>query len=125
MQRMFDKRLPFPTRPLRVRGGVVEEHIIPEEQKAEVLAALCPFEPVPDINSVQLDLHEDKIFVVREFRVTWENGMNWVVSPYYPHSGGTLIDWWPVHEDDPSLVHLDEDWEEEEEKEEEIDRDTA
>jgi len=122
MQRMFDKRLPFPTRPLQVRGGVVEEYIIPEEQKAEVLAALCPFEPVPDINSVRLDLHEDKTFVVREFRVTWENGMNWVVSPYYPHSGGTLIDWWPVDEDDPSLMRLDEDWEEEQE---EIDRDTA
>jgi hypothetical protein len=39
------------------------------------------------------DLHADKMFVVREFRVTWEHGMNYLVSPYYPESGGTVIDW--------------------------------
>jgi len=25
--------------------------------------------------------------------VTWEHGMNYLVSPYYPESGGTVIDW--------------------------------
>jgi hypothetical protein len=39
------------------------------------------------------DIHADKYFVVREFRVTWEHGMNWLVSPYYPECGGTVIDW--------------------------------
>ncbi len=25
--------------------------------------------------------------------MTWEHGMNYLVSPYYPESGGTVIDW--------------------------------
>ncbi len=26
-------------------------------------------------------------------------GMNWLVSPYFPRSGGTVIDWWdPANE---------------------------
>jgi hypothetical protein len=37
---------------------------------------------------------------VRDFRVTWENGQNWLVSPYYPNSGGTVIDWVPPDDED-------------------------
>jgi hypothetical protein len=33
------------------------------------------------------------MFIVKDFRVTWEHGMNYLVSPYYPESGGTVIDW--------------------------------
>ena len=40
-----------------------------------------------------IDIHEDKTFKVRDFRVTREDGMNLLVSPYYPNSGGTVIDW--------------------------------
>jgi hypothetical protein len=32
---------------------------------------------------------------VRDYRVIWENGQNLLVSPYYPSSGGTVIDWMP------------------------------
>ncbi len=42
-----DGKLPYPTRPLQVQGGTVEEYIIPEENKAEVLAQLYIFDPVP------------------------------------------------------------------------------
>jgi len=43
--------------------------------------------------------------------VTWEHGMNYLVSPYYPESGGTVIDW------------VDEDWANEEDDTEELDDD--
>jgi hypothetical protein len=44
-------------------------------------------------------MHFDKTFVVKDFRVTWEHGMNYPVSPYYLEGSGTVIDW------------VDEDWE--------------
>ena len=35
-----DKRLPFPTRMLKVQGGMVEEYIIPDDRREEVLRRL-------------------------------------------------------------------------------------
>ena len=90
-----EPRLPFPTRPLEVQGGVVEEYIIPDEWKQAVLKQLYLFEPVPSLDEKRFDLHEGKLFTVREFRVTREDDHNWLVSPYYPSSGGTVIDWMP------------------------------
>lgn len=89
-------RLPFPTRPLKVPGGTVEEFIIPDEEKAGVLQQLYPFEPVPDLDDELYDLHEGRKFRVRDFRVTWEDGHACLVSPYYPSSGGSVIDWMPA-----------------------------
>ena len=89
-------RLPYPTRPLKVQGGVVEEYIIPDDRKAEVLRQLYIFSPVPSLDEELYDLHEDKKFRVRDFRVTWEGGQNFLVSPYYPSSGGSVIDWMPL-----------------------------
>jgi hypothetical protein len=74
-------------------GTSVEEFIIPEEDKEIVLEQLYPFSPLPKLTDVIYDLHADKTFEVREFRVTWEHGMNYLVSPFYPESGGTVIDW--------------------------------
>lgn len=91
-----DEKLPFPTRPLEVQGGTVEEYIIPDEKRAEVLDQLYIFEPVPDLDEERYDLHEGKPFRVGDFRVTWEDGHNLLVSPYYPSSGGSVIDWMPV-----------------------------
>lgn len=68
---------------------------IPEEKKGEVLKALYPFGPLPDLDDKRYDLHEGKTFRVRDFRVTWEHGQNFLVSSYYPSSGGTVIDWMP------------------------------
>ena len=91
-----ESKLPYPTRPLKVRGGIVEEYLIPDEKKAEVLEALYIFAPVPSLDEEMFDLHEGKKFPVRDFRVTWEHGLNFLVSPYYPSSGGTVIDWMPA-----------------------------
>ena len=90
----IEARLPYPTKPMLFRDGTsVEEFIIPEEDKEIVLEQLYPFSPIPGMNDVIYDLHADKTFIVKEFRVTWEHGMNYLVSPYYPESGGTVIDW--------------------------------
>jgi hypothetical protein len=90
----LDERLPYPTQPMFFAdGSSVEEFIIPEEDKEIVLEQLYPFSPVPKLTDEMYDLHADKKFIVREFRVTWEHGLNYLVSPYYPESGGTVIDW--------------------------------
>jgi hypothetical protein len=88
--------LPFPTRPLKVQNGTVEEYIIPDQMKAEVLKQLYIFNPVPDLDEQRFDLHEGKMFRVGDFRVTREEGQNFLVSPYYPSSGGSVIDWMPA-----------------------------
>ena len=95
----IDEKLPYQTRPLFFSNGAsVDEFIIPDEDRELVLEQLYPFSPIPKLTDVVYDLHADKTFVVRDFRVTWEHGMNYLVSPYYPESGGTVIDW------------VDEDW---------------
>jgi hypothetical protein len=92
--RALDEKLPYPTQPMIFPNGAsVEEFIIPEEDREIVLEQLYPFSPIPKLTDTMYDLHADKTFVVREFRVTWEHGMNYLVSPYYPESGGTVIDW--------------------------------
>lgn len=90
-----EPRLPFPTRELRIGDRTVEEYIIPAEKKAAVLKQLFPFSKPPAMDEQKFDLHEGKLFTVREFRVTREDGENYLVSPYYPSGGGTVIDWMP------------------------------
>jgi hypothetical protein len=90
----IEERLPYPTQPMYFEiGSSVEEFIIPEEDKEIVLAQLYPFSPIPKLTDEMYDLHADKTFIVKDFRVTWEHRMNYLVSPYYPESGGTVIDW--------------------------------
>jgi hypothetical protein len=118
----IDEKLPYPTRPMFFPNGAsVEEFIIPEEDKEIVLEQLYPFSPIPKLTDVVYDLHADKTFTVREFRVTWEHGMNYLVSPYYPESGGTVIDWM----DENSWVEDDEFDEDEFDDGEEIDFDAS
>jgi len=108
----IDEKLPYQTRPLFFSNGAsVDEFIIPDEDRELVLEQLYPFSPIPKLTDVVYDLHADKTFVVKDFRVTWEHGMNYLVSPYYPESGGTVIDW------------VDEDWANEEDDTEEFDDD--
>ncbi|MCK4597795.1 hypothetical protein KAU04_07125, partial [bacterium] len=64
-------------------------------KREEILKKLYPFEGVPSLDEEKFDLHEGKLFQVREFRVTREHRMNFLVSPYYPNSGGSVIDWMP------------------------------
>ena len=91
-----ETRLPFPTRPLKVGDDIMEEYVIPDSSRQEVLEQLYLFDPVPALDEELYDLHEGKKFIVRDYRVTWEHGQNWLVSPYYPSSGGTVIDWLPA-----------------------------
>ena len=119
-----DQKLPFPTRPLRVGDAIVEEYIIPADRKQEVLEQLYIFEGVPSLDDEVYDLHEGKKFVVREFRVTWEHGQNWLVSPYYPNSGGTVIDWMPADWDDDDEDEDDDDgWPDEDDEDDDWDDD--
>jgi len=90
----IEEKLPYPTQPMFFSDGTsVEEFIIPEEDKEIVLEQLYPFSPIPKLTDEVEDLHAGKKFIVKDFRVTWEHGMNYLVSPYYPESGGTVIDW--------------------------------
>ncbi len=91
-----EEKLPYPTKPLKIRGGIAEEYIIPENRKADVLKALYIFSPVPPLDEERFDLNEGKKFRVGNFRVIWEDGQNYLVSPYYPSSGSTVIDWMPA-----------------------------
>jgi hypothetical protein len=90
----MDEKLPYQTRPLTFPNGqTVEEFIIPDEDRELVLEQLYPFSPVPKLTDEMIDIHVDKVFTVIDFRVTWEHGMNYLVSPYYVEGGGTVIDW--------------------------------
>ncbi len=93
---LSEPRLPFPTRTGQVPGSKVEVYVIPDRKKGEVLKELYPFIPVPSLDEERYDLHADKTFKVKDFCVTREGGMNFLVSPYYFESGGTVIDWMPA-----------------------------
>jgi hypothetical protein len=88
-------RLSYPTRPVRAGAEMIEEYIIPEEEKAQVLDGLYPFDPVPALEEMMYDLHEEKQFRVGDFRVIRGAVMDMLVSPYFFNSGGTVIDWMP------------------------------
>lgn len=88
-------RLSFPTRTIGAGTAAIEEYIIPEEHKDRVLEDLYPFEPLPKLTDMMFDLHEEKPFQVREFRVVRGNAMDYLVSPYFYNSGGTVVDWMP------------------------------
>jgi hypothetical protein len=90
---LWKSRLPYPTKQIVINGCVVEEYLIPEKEKKSVLENLYPFIPIPSMNAVRTDIHSGKKFRVLEFRVTYEEGMNCLVSPHYEEGGGTVIDW--------------------------------
>jgi hypothetical protein len=92
----MESQLPFPTKPLLIDGVEIEEYIIPEERKAEVLNDMYLFHPIPGLDDEMEDIHSGKYFKVRQFRVTRENGHNYLVSPFYEEGGGTVIDWMPA-----------------------------
>jgi hypothetical protein len=97
---LTEPRLPFPVRTVRVAGGAIEVYLIPDNQKAAILKKLYPFRPVPSLDEEMYDLHAEKKFLVKDFCVTREGGMNMLVSPYYFESGGTVIDWMPADFED-------------------------
>lgn len=88
-------RLSFATRTIGTGTAAIEEYIIPEEQKDRVLEDMYPFEPIPKLTDMMFDLHEERPFQVREFRVVRGKSMDYLVSPYFFNSGGTVMDWMP------------------------------
>jgi len=87
-----EPRLDYPT--TKIRG--IEVYSIPEKEKKAILEKLYPFEDIPDLNEEKYDLHSGKKFIVKDFMVTREDNMNWLVSPYYFEGGGSVIDWMPA-----------------------------
>ena len=90
-----DPRLPYPTRLVPAGTEMIEEYLVPDEEKARVLDDLYPFDPVPALAETMYDLHEEKRFRVGDFRVIRGEAMDMLVSPYYFTSRGTVIDWMP------------------------------
>lgn len=74
-------------------GKEIEVYDVPEDRKAELLDELYPFAPSPIMDDTLFDLHEGRSFKVSDFLVVREDNSNFAVSPYYLHSGGTIIDW--------------------------------
>jgi hypothetical protein len=91
----LDPKLSYPTRLVPAGAEMIEEYIIPDGEKAQVLEQLYPFDPVPALTETMYDLHEEKPFRVGDFRVLRGAAMDMLVSPYFFNSGGTVIDWMP------------------------------
>ncbi|MBO4620353.1 MAG: hypothetical protein J5654_09620 [Victivallales bacterium] len=97
--------LPYELKELEMSDGTIEqEYDIPECDKASVLNDLYPFDPCPKLDEELFDLHEQKAFAVRDYRVIRCRKRNMVVSPYYPHSGGMVVDWMPTEDTASSSV---------------------
>ena len=90
-------KLEFETHRRRKSDGVmVEVYDIPDSKKADILAELYPFGQSPSMDDTLFDLHEGRSFKVSDFIVVREDNSNFAVSPYYLHSGGTILDWIPL-----------------------------
>ena len=95
-------RLDYPSREAVKDGGkTVEVYDIPEGDREAVLQDLYIFEPCPRLDDTLFDLHEGRAFRVRDFLVVREDDSNFAVSPYYLHSGGTILDWIPLDRLEP------------------------
>ena len=94
MIEIHETPLPYPTEKLvDARGATYESYQIPMKDKANILREYYPFTPVPKMDDELLDIHENKAFTVKDFLIIRENGRNYLVSPYYPKSYGTVLDW--------------------------------
>ena len=93
----FLPKLEFATHRRRKSDGVmVDVYDIPDSAKAEILAELYPFSPSPSLDDTLCDSHEVKTVKVSDFMVVREDNSNFAVSPYYLHSGGTILDLIPL-----------------------------
>ena len=93
-------KLEFTTHRRRKSDGVmVDVYDIPDDRKAELLDELYPFAPSPSMDDTLFDLHEGRSFKVSDFIVVREDNSNFAVSPYYLHSGGTILDWLTLDSD--------------------------
>jgi len=59
---LFDEKLPYPTRPLKLGSYEVEEYVIPEDKKLVVLKKMYIFQPLPSLDDERIDGHIEKKF---------------------------------------------------------------
>ena len=83
------------TRNTHAHGTVQRIYQIHDEDKAMVLADLFPIADGPGIDDTLFDLHERKTFKVRDFLVIRWCEDNLLASPFFPRSGGMMVDWIP------------------------------
>ena len=77
------KTLPYPTQKINTIYGETVEYLIPDDRREEVLKELYPFGTPPSLDDVLMDIHLDKEFAVRDFKVIEQNGYVMLVSPYF------------------------------------------
>ena len=100
------KTLPYPTQPMSTLYGDTIEYLIPDGQKEKILRKLYPFGEPPLMSQTLMDIHEHKEFVVKDFKVVQQGDYVLLVSPYFASSGGSVVDWEPVKNEDG--VHVSE-----------------
>lgn len=74
-------------------GEAIGIYQIPEEEKGRVLKEMYIFATPPNMDDELLDIHEDKTFRAGDFLVIRDHGLNFLVSPYFQKSGGSVLDW--------------------------------
>ena len=89
------KTLPYPTQKINTIYGETVEYLIPDDRREEVLKELYPFGTPPSLDDVLMDIHLDKEFAVRDFKVIEQNGYVMLVSPYFAVDGASVVDWQP------------------------------
>ena len=84
----------------KIGKDIVYEYVIPDEDKQKVLEKMYPFEDCPSLEEKQYDIHEEKNFVVKDFKVILADGEDFLVSPYWFSSGGDVTDWGDYREEE-------------------------
>jgi len=88
--------LPYPLKELDLGDAVIEEYVIPDEARELVLNQLYLFTPVPKLWQWKRDIHTNRVFQVRQYRVLRHGGRNWLFGPFVEDDGGSVIDWIPA-----------------------------
>lgn len=85
-----DEKLPFSTRKVPGSREAIEEYLIPEDLRWDVLDRLEVFSHTPPLDYECFDLRAEKTFRLGDYRIIRQHEMNLVVSPY---SNASVFDW--------------------------------
>ena len=84
------KRLKYPLK--TTADGNDQEYEIPAKDLEKTLKLVCPFDMNFSPEAEFVDIHESKLVKAKDLRIIICHGVNMIISPYYAHSGGTLVD---------------------------------
>jgi len=87
--------LEWPLKPIRLGNGTTEDvYDIPEDKAYDELRKCWPFEEesFPPRGGKLYDVHEKTSIIIDKCLILRYMDRNIVVSPYYPKSGGTVLD---------------------------------